>query len=305
MDTHMDVDETSHNGSPSGPTASPDAGTGSVSDATSSAGPNLTAGTPSLVAEKEQKLRDLEKVKSAMIEQRRAFVVSHRKGELYKAEVSTPDFCNQYFVPADWFRKMEAFLDGTSDVDPGVITNHQFFDSMGSLRNSIMSQEYTSLSGQEWWVLRRVFGHNCAISRYAGQGFYSWPASQETCSQYLSKLDAAVRSFGILAWNKLRVALEVAKKDLADTLLAKINEDERPIVAMRTRLKEIGAAGSGSDGASVVGDADMSCAVCLATRRTIVFKGCRHCCTCKDCADQLYNCPVCNARITGRERVYL
>ena len=46
------------------------------------------------------------------------------------------------------------------------------------------------------------------------------------------------------------------------------------------------------------------CVVCLANERTILLKPCKHFCMCTECAMQLTLCPMCNARITERERIY-
>lgn len=278
----------------------PDAGTGSA--ATSSSVP--TPETQSLLEEKEQKLREVEEQKRKMMEQRRTLVAGHLNRDTDKKFISKwHRFVHRYYLPKDWFEAMTKFVEGATDADPGSINNRQFFTSDGVLIRSVSQEKYTWVDGRVWWVLRSIFGVAAAIVRRQGQPFYSWPAVEETCSVLLNELkDNTYRSPDWLAMLK---RVEAARGEYVDAIRATIKEHEKPIAELRARLWQASEVRGIGDVGSVAGDVDMSCAVCMVTRRTIVFKGCRHCCTCKDCADQLWNCPVCNARITGRERVYL
>jgi hypothetical protein len=52
----------------------------------------------------------------------------------------------------------------------------------------------------------------------------------------------------------------------------------------------------------------VQCSVCLENKKNVLFQPCRHICLCVDCARSLHEkpeCPMCRARITGAEVVFI
>lgn len=301
---------------------SPDVGTGSGRDADASSASSSASAPPktqpaaeekhppqSVVHEKEQKLRGLEERKREMTEKRRAFVIAMRIKVRETENNNFKVFKNCYGVPADWWIRLYDFLASKTDEDPGSILNDEFFDDIGILRDpSVIAQEFGGppvwLSGGDWWIFREVFGHGCAVVRDTDMFLHARPVAEEVCGKLLAEIGRE-KDICVDSWDRLEWELDEARDELAMELRKKIKEEEKPIAELRARLKEVVGAGDGGDLASVVGDVDLSCAVCMTTRRTILFKPCRHCCTCEECAERLWRCPVCNAHIDEWDHVYL
>ncbi|GHV49529.1 hypothetical protein AGMMS49579_01500 [Spirochaetia bacterium] len=48
-----------------------------------------------------------------------------------------------------------------------------------------------------------------------------------------------------------------------------------------------------------------TCAVCLKNKTNMLFLPCKHAVCCKECSDQLLNCPICKAFIQSKMRIYI
>lgn len=46
------------------------------------------------------------------------------------------------------------------------------------------------------------------------------------------------------------------------------------------------------------------CVICKDAPKTMLFRPCKHLCTCQDCAKLVETCPICRWQIEERERVY-
>ena len=54
-----------------------------------------------------------------------------------------------------------------------------------------------------------------------------------------------------------------------------------------------------------VPEEELNCVVCLTMRKTVVLLPCRHLCTCKDCVDDLQECPMCRTAISASMDIFL
>jgi hypothetical protein len=50
--------------------------------------------------------------------------------------------------------------------------------------------------------------------------------------------------------------------------------------------------------------ADVKCLSCLERAAAVQFLPCSHLCSCAECADQLDECPMCNATVESRTTIH-
>lgn len=99
---------------------------------------------------------------------------------------------------------------------------------------------------------------------------------------------------------KGRTALAVLEGD-RDTLkrmsLAQLLEEEKRLLRALSILHETKASLQTND--------QSMCLICEERKLAVLFRPCNHICVCEICAREVETCPICRAKIVGREKVFI